>query len=276
MKNSFFKKSFIMILLFIIIILFYSHFIGTKGLKIKEYSIINNKLTDNYHGLKIVHFTDLHYGTTYKQEDLKKLVNEINLLKPHIVIFTGDLIDKDYEISKDELVKVIDTLNKIDPEVSSYMVRGNHDYGSVYNEVLKNINISLLDNSSEFFYYNDSNPILIVGTEDYLIGDEDLPKAFELYNEQYYTIFITHEPDTVKRLDQYKPDLILAGHSHNGQVRIPFIGSIVKVDGAKTYYDEKYIVNNSEMYISGGLGTSKYPFRLFNPPSFNFYRLYNK
>lgn len=275
-KSSIFKKFILFILFLIIASILYSHFIGTKGLVIREYSVINNKLTSNFHGLKIVHFSDLHYGTTIYLKELKNIVKEINLLKPQIVFFTGDLIDNYANISKDEITKIIIEFNKIDPEVASYMVRGNHDYSDEYTEILKNIDMKLLDNKSELFYYNSDNPLLIIGLSDYLVGNQDINLAFENYNEEYYTILLMHEPDSVNNLDDYQADLILAGHSHNGQVRLPFIGSILKVNGARSYYDSEYIIDDSQMYISGGLGTSKYPFRLFNHPSFNFYRLYNK
>lgn len=77
-------------------------------------------------------------------------------------------------------------------------------------------------------------------------------------------------------LDLNKYDLVLTGHSHGGQVRIPFIGKLYTPEGAKKYYDEYYKINNTDLYISSGLGTSMYKFRLFNRPSFNFYRITNK
>ena len=71
----------------------------------------------------------------------------------------------------------------------------------------------------------------------------------------------------------YKPNLILAGHSHNGQIRLPIIGGLTKFEEAKKYSNSKYNIDNTTLFISGGLGTSKYEFRLFNHPSINFYRL---
>lgn len=275
-KISILRKIFIGFLVLIISIVLYSHFIGTKGLTVKEYSIVNDKLPDSFHGLKIVHFSDLHYGSTIKIPELKKIVEEINLLKPEIIFFTGDLIDKNSTVSKTELVEIISLLNSLDPVISSYMVRGNHDFINSYDEVLKNSNIKLLQNESELFYYYDNIPIMVIGLDDNSKGKEDISKALENYSEEYYTILLTHEPDTVLSLKDFDFDIILAGHSHNGQVRLPFIGSIVKVKGAEHYYDEKYYIDDTPLFISGGLGTSKYPFRLFNHPSINFYRLYNK
>ena len=67
--------------------------------------------------------------------------------------------------------------------------------------------------------------------------------------------------------------MILAGHSLNGQVNIPFYGAFITPEGYKKYYKNHYSINNHELYVSNGLGVMKYDFRLFNTPSFNVYRL---
>ena len=85
-----------------------------------------------------------------------------------------------------------------------------------------------------------------------------------------------HEPDFIDEIDYRKFDLVLAGHSHNGQVRLPFIGALVKPNYAKKYYDEYYKIKNTDLYISSGIGVSEVNFRLFNRPSFNLYRLTNR
>ena len=68
-------------------------------------------------------------------------------------------------------------------------------------------------------------------------------------------------------------NLLLAGHSHAGQVRLPFIGAVILPEGAQKYYDSHYKIENSDLYVSNGLGVSNYNFRLFNTPSYSVYRL---
>ena len=275
-ESKHYFRKFVLFIIFIgALTVLYSYFIGTKGLVVREYKIVNSKLPDNYHGLKVIHFSDLHFVTTVKLPEVKHLVEEINFYKPKIVFFTGDLIDRHYKIGDKELADLIKTLNEINPEIGSYMVKGNHDYNEYFDELVNQTNIKLLNNTSELFYEGGTTPLLIIGVEDYLVGTQDIETAFSTYNEEYYTILLAHEPDTVKKLT-IKPDLVLSGHSHNGQVRIPFIGAVLKVDGARMYYDEKYIIDNTELYISGGIGTSGLKFRLFNKPSINLYRFYNK
>ena len=102
-------KKFIIIIVVIIIIislgLLYSRFIATKGLKVKEYKIINNKIIDEYHGLKIVHISDIHYGSTVSETELINIVDKINETNPDIVVLTGDLLDERLEYNKEIIVR---------------------------------------------------------------------------------------------------------------------------------------------------------------------------
>ena len=94
------------------------------------------------------------------------------------------------------------------------------------------------------------------------------------YKSELFTIALVHEPDKTKDiLKQYNPSLILAGCSLNKQINVPYIKDLINIDGALTYNKEYYKVNDTDLYISSGIGTLKYPFRLFNHPSFNLYRL---
>ena len=88
---------------------------------------------------------------------------------------------------------------------------------------------------------------------------------------------MVHEPDFADNIiNEYSVDLILSGHSHNGQIRIPLVGALYTPENAKKYYDEYYSINNTDLYISSGIGVSKYNYRLFNHPSFNLYRIYKE
>ena len=92
-----------------------------------------------------------------------------------------------------------------------------------------------------------------------------------------YKIILVHEPDISDNIvDNYNVSLILAGHSHNGQIRLPVIGAMYTPPYAKKYYDEYYNIGNTDLYISSGIGVSTINYRLFNRPSVNFYRINKK
>ena len=99
------------IILLIALLFIYAKYVGIKGLIVKEYKIESNILTSNFSGIKIVHFSDLLYKSTTNKEDIKNLVSRINELKPDIVVFTGDLIDK----KKNEYNLLINTLKLVNP-----------------------------------------------------------------------------------------------------------------------------------------------------------------
>ena len=272
-KKHTFRNIIYFILIMLILLILCST--STKTLKVKEYSIINSKIKENHSGLKIIHFSDLHYGDTIKLNNLKIIINEINLFNPDIIFFTGDLINSLKDYPEEEINNIIKELNKLKPNIESYLIKGNHDYNDLFEKIINETSFKVLKNEQTLFYYKDITPIQIIGLESLLENKLNIDKAFENYNEELYTILLIHEPDIIIDV-KYKVDLILAGHSHGGQVRLPFIGAIHTPEGSKVYYDEKYIINNTEMYISSGLGTSIIPVRLFNPPTINFYRLYNK
>lgn len=273
-------KIILFIIFIIVIVMLYSRYIGTKGLEINEYPIKTTRLNESYDGFKIIHFTDLHYGSTVTLDDVKKLVKSINNEDPHLVIFTGDLIDKDVSVSETEFDKLKEELAKLNPEIETLTVKGNHDYDHDYfNKMVEELNWHLLDNTYEYIYYKSVNPIVFVGLDDLLNGNPDYTNAFSYLNEigdDTYTIILAHEPDQIEEISNYNFNLFLAGHSHLGQVRLPLIGSVYTPVGAKKYYDEHYKVNNADLYISGGIGTSVVKFRLLNKPSINLYRFYTK
>lgn len=260
-----------------ILCIIYARFIGTTGLKVYEKAIISEYLPEEYDGLKIVQFTDLHYGSTINLKELKTIVKRINDQNPDIIIFTGDLVENKVKLSEDEVNNIIDVLNELVANIDIFAVIGNHDYDHEYfEEITNNLNWKVLKNTYEFVYYNSSTPIVFVGFDDLEKGTIDIKNAFSYKNENpddLFTIVLTHEPDLVDELDEYNYNVAFAGHSHLGQVRLPFIGSLWTPNGAKKYKDDYYILNNKELYVSGGIGTSTLKLRFFNRPSITLYRL---
>lgn len=278
-------KFIIIFILIIAAILLYSRFIATKGLATKEYKITSSSIQDNFHGFKIVHISDVHYGRTTDKKDLNNMVKEVNLLKPDIVVLTGDLIDKDTKL--DDILKgeISEALNSINANVGKYAISGNHDSNfSEWESIINDSGFKNLNDTYELIYNDGYTPILLAGLSSNLNNQVDITERYNKILEysnienikELYKILLIHEPDYINNIDYSNFNLILAGHSHNGQVRLPFIGGIILPNGAKKYYKEHYKINNTDLYISSGIGTSGISFRLFNKPSINFYRLTNK
>ena len=274
-KSGIIRKLFFLIILICIIIVIYSRYVGTSGLITKEYNVKNTKLPQSFNGLKIAHFSDFHYGRTTNIENLKYVAKEINLLKADIVVFTGDFFDKNTKLSDDEINQIIDVLSSINSTYGKYYVTGNYDilYDN-YADIFNNSEFSNLDDKYEIILSKQNESILLSGTN----YKSDLKYLEELFKNELpaYKINIMHIPDVYDKIKDYNYDLVLSGHSHNGQVTIPFYGALYTPNGAKKYYKPYYKLDNTDMYISSGIGTSNYDFRLFNRPSINFYRLNSK
>ena len=268
------RKFFFLSILLIIITVIYARYVGTSGLLVKEYVIKNANITEGFKGFKIAHFSDFHYGRTTFIDELKNLVNDINKTKPDLIVFTGDLIDKDVTVNDEEITSITTELKKLNSTYGKYYVTGNHDTKfDKYSEIMDNAGFINLDNKSDVIYNKNRETMLISG----LGIKSDTKFLEEVFKNKYnYKINIMHYPDTMEDLEIYDYDLVLAGHSHNGQIYIPFYGAVIKPNHAKTYYDEYYKVGNTDFYISSGIGTSDFNFRWFNRPSYNLYRLSNK
>lgn len=256
-------------------------YIFTKMIVVKEERIIDDKIPKNFSGTKIVQFSDLHYGSTIFMNDVKNLVKLINGRNPDLVIFTGDLIDQNYNISSNEREKLIKALSGINASIGKYAVMGDED-SDEYATIIKQANFSLLNNSYDLIYDDDNLPIIIIGVGSLLEKKYNIEDAYNYFkdansNTELYKIVIFHEPDlTDYILSGNEANLLLAGHSHNGNIILPFIGGVVKYEGANNYYSEKYNVGNSKLFISSGVGTNGVGVRFLCQPSINFFRLSNK
>lgn len=273
-------KILLLIILIIISISLWARFVSTSGLHVKEYKVIDSKLPQSFYGLKVVHFSDLHYGRTIHKKELISLVEKINLVKPDVVIFTGDLIDKDIEVtsSMENIIKA--EFKKINSTYGNYYVSGNHDKSfKGFDSLMKNSNFISLNNNYDIIYSSNYDSIFVGGINSYISKKGNISNIEEYLktsDTKDYKLFAMHVPDNMKYIEELNFNLVIAGHSHNGQVRIPYVGAVIKPVGAKKYYKEYYKINDTNLYISSGIGTSTLNIRFFNKPSFNLYRIVNK
>ena len=269
------KRILLYILFFIILIFIYSYYIEPYNLTIKEYKIENKNIPKTFDGLKIIHFSDIHYGRTVDNKYLEKIVNLINKQNPDLVFFTGDFIDKNTNLNNNEIEEINTILTKINSTLGNYAIIGNHDYKhkEEYIKIMNNV-FTILNNEEKLIYYDDITPISIIGIDDILEGKPN----YNIFNNEtnYFRIVLLHEPDAYENIKDNKINLMLSGHSHNGQIRLPFIGAIYTPTGSKKYYESHYILNDTELFVSNGIGTSSINLRFMSQPSINLYRIYKK
>ena len=264
-------KIFLWIFIPLITFIFLSYFllrvVGNMGIVVREYPIYIENDSYNINGLKIVHFSDIHFNNSITIKKVKELVNIVNKANPDIVVFTGDLIDKGYVLTNEQKEDLIYELSQIKAKIGKYAIYGDEDK-LTFKNILDSCDFEILDNSMKKVYISSQFINLIAVDNTYSMND------FTSSTDDALTIVLTHKPDLADRIiNDFNPDIIMSGHSHNGQIRLPLIGPLIRKEGAKKYPSSYYEINNTKLYVSGGIGNSYFQFRLLNHPSINFYRI---
>lgn len=235
-----------------------------SSFKSQNIRIYSNKINNS---IKITQISDFHSNYHINLQDL---INEIEDFDPDFIALTGDMIDR-----KDENLEItlnlFKALSKLNKEI--YFIYGNHEVGHMlydkYTKEINDIGINILDNDYVTIKVDDEN-INIIGFKYAYFEYENLAQYERIQgdiNLEYYNLLLIHSPDNVETLLNGSEDLILSGHTHGGQIRLPLIGPIVAPgQGFFPKYDKGiFKIDNSTLYIDSGLGNSLAPLRAFNP-----------
>ena len=189
--------------------------------------------------VQIAHISDLHFSRWFKPRRLKKTLRSLREAKPDMIVFTGDLIDDYKKWPVRQTKSLILALKQMQAPLGKVAVLGNHDYKSdgagFVKEVLESAGFTVLINQ-ELFGSNEEISLSVAGA-----GDPSTKNAQYYYEATLaqWQLLLLHQPDYishVKNLSMY--DLVLSGHSHGGQIRLPKY--YPKTDGAKTFTDSLY------------------------------------
>ncbi len=263
MKKQKYIKLAVTLSIVIVIILFCNF--QNKHLETTHYTYEAEQLGADLEGYRIVQISDLHNAKFGK--DNQKLVDRIRECEPDMIVLTGDLVDSNHT-NVDRAVQFVDEIVKICPV---YYVTGNHEYWlekSEYDELMSGLadaGVVILDNQVVEISRGDAK-LRLVGLDDRSLSDGTL--GMLLKDEREFTVVLAHEPQYLARYAGTGVDLVLSGHAHGGQFRLPFVGGIVAPDQGflPEYTAGEYYMNGTEMIVSRGLGNSVIPVRLFNYP----------
>lgn len=258
------KKILILILIIIILIPFCLY--QNKHLVITTYTYESEKLGADLDGYRIVQISDLHNAEFGKEN--KKLLEIIRSCSPDIIVITGDLVDSNHT-NVERAVAFVKEAVKIAPV---YYVTGNHEYWldpSENEQMMQGILAAGaydLDDEAVRIEKGDSS-FLLVGLDDQHLSDETLKNLLQEQKNEL-SIVLAHEPQYLQNYANAEADLVLTGHAHGGQIRLPFVGGIVAPDQGflPEYTSGQYNNTDTEMIVSRGLGNSIIPVRLFNYP----------
>lgn len=260
--------------------------LGNTSVHVSNFTVKSEDLPAAFDGFRIVQVSDFHNEEFGK--DNKSLLDKIRNANPDIIAFTGDTLDS-YEVNYEIALDFVSEAQKIAP---CYFVMGNHEgrlsgYDG-FKKQIESLGVVVLDGTSctiervgeKITLYGLHDPESLKG-ERYGYGEMGILEKllYELdYKDDGYGILLSHRPECFEYYVDYKFDLVLSGHAHGGQIRLPIIGAIYAPGQGffPKYTSGMHTEDETTMIVSRGLGNSSIPFRFNNTPELVVITLKNK
>ncbi len=229
-------------------------------LQINHYNIPVTNLPPGFHGFKIVHITDIHYGPLVSLDFVKKVIHKANAINGDVIVCTGDFVHE--KNSTRQIDTVWPIISELRAKQGVYSVLGNHDHWADFNrseywmhksgQNLRHKSIQISRNGEE---------IWLGGSGDYYEDSIGLDEAFKNVPQEKCKIALAHNPDTADLPFLTAIDLFITGHTHGGQVNIPFIGTPILPVKNKRYSSGYVKTPTTGVFISRGIGWAILPVR---------------
>ncbi len=250
----------------------YAGEIARHELVTERRTISIEQLPDSFAGFRIAQISDFHYASYTEPFYLRRVVERVNALRPDVVLLTGDFVsmaplERSKSIEYAPLCAAI--LGKLSCPLR-YGVLGNHDWvvgGPAVIEALRAVGIPILTN--EYLpLERDGKRVWLAGVADALSPAIDIERAVPPHarGDKEPVLLMCHEPDVLAAVAQYGVDLMLSGHTHGGQVRLPFLPPYFLPPLGKRYVEGHFAKGRTQLYVNRGIGAVGLPFR-FNCPS---------
>lgn len=241
----------------LIIILFVWVFLIEPNLLVTKNVVVKNEALK---GVKIAIAGDFHLAK-HDENRIKKAVKLLNETNSDLILLVGDYVNGISEIQTLSFDKITSNLSRLKSKNGVYAVIGNHDIWLGQNKVksaLSKANINILDNENCKININ-GKMITLAGTNDFTEDKADLVKT--LKNAEKPIILMTHNPDIFPFVPK-DVDITISGHTHGGQIVLPFFGALVVPSGYGNRYASGFVVEDGRtIFITKGIGTSILPIR---------------
>lgn len=239
---------------------------ANTALELNSYTLESAALPQSFDGYRIAHISDLHNCELDKGN--QKLLDMLKKAQPDIIAITGDLIDS--RTTKVEIA--LDFAQQAMQIAPCYYVPGNHESMIEEYTALKNglteLGVFVLEDQV-LTLTSGAESIALMGVIDPDFEGADTEKALDaLYDPQYFTVLLSHRPELFDLYAAKKIDLVLSGHAHGGQFRLPGIGGLFAPgQGFLPKYDSGLCTQEgTTMAVSRGIGNSLFPLRFNNRP----------
>ncbi len=226
-----------------------------------------------FHGLRIVHLSDLHFGPLVPRLVMEYVVWQTNRLRRDLVVLTGDYVHT--RNTTREIDGVWPMLSRLQAPLGVYAVLGNHDHWADLDRSLY-----WLERSGQGLRHRavalerQGQRLWLGGAGDLWEDDLGIDQAFSVAPDQECKILLSHNPDSADEPYQARVDLILSGHTHGGQVKLPFLGALKLPVSNRGYVDGLLQARRSQLFISRGIGWAIVPVRFNCPPEIAVLELY--
>lgn len=226
-----------------------------------HYDLAFNNFPLSFNDIKIVHLSDIHFGHLVSKTFVESVIHRINQLKADIVLCTGDYVHTSKY--KNDIDIVWPIICKLRAKIGIFSVLGNHDHWADTDRSLYWLNRSghsIRHKVQKISRGSDS--IWIGGAGDLWEDDLAIDRTFRNVPSNDFKILLAHNPDSVDQKFKTRIDLALSGHTHGGQVIIPFYGPPIIPVKNKKYTSGLIKLHDSSLFISKGIGWAVLPIRV--------------
>jgi uncharacterized protein len=228
---------------------------------VNTYQIPVPNLPPAFNGFRIVHLTDFHYGFLVQQSFIQSIIDRTNRIGRDVIVCTGDFVHK--KQTTHEIDSVWPLLSKLNARHGVYSVLGNHDHWADAERSRYWLNQAGQDlHHKTVQITRNGERLWIAGAGDFIEDHKSLDDLLDPIPKSDCRIVLAHNPDTADSEYSSRTDLIISGHTHGGQVNIPFIGAPILPVKNKNYSSGlKYSPRGSGVFISRGIGWAILPVR---------------
>jgi uncharacterized protein len=247
--------------------------ITRKNFQINEINLKFPNLPKDLQGLRLLQLSDIHIGTFFTANDLARVVDESNNLRPDLAFITGDLITA----HGDPLDRCLLELHRLRSTSGIWGCMGNHErFAKVQNYAqakARELEMHFLRHEAVSVKFGDHR-IKIVGVDYQPRHTVYLEDVERLASRDSFNLLLSHNPDVFPVAAQKGFDLTLAGHTHGGQINVEILGENLNVADFFTPYTKGLCtLGTSYVYVNSGLGTIGMPVRIGAPPEITLIRL---
>jgi predicted MPP superfamily phosphohydrolase len=248
----------------------YAFFIEPNRLVMHEEVIQLADWPASFDHLKVAVLSDLHVGSPFITLDkLQMIVSKVNQTEPDMIVLLGDFVIQDVwggEFVEPEIIA--ENLKGLRARYGVFAVLGNHDWwydGARVRRALEAVGIRVLDDEVLRIEQN-GQAIWLAGLRDAWTNQTDVEGTLRKVTDENPIIVLTHNPDLFPRIPS-RVILTLAGHTHGGQVNLPFVGRLkVPSEFGQRYAAGHILEDNHHLFVTTGIGTSIIPVRFRVPP----------